>query len=103
MKLKTWNCARGFEAKKTAIFSTAPDIAIIQECSKKSTEFVAPDAYGACWVGVNQNIGMGVFYRKAEWNVRRLEKTTHGIQWVVPFEVIGPENFTLIAVWACQV
>jgi exonuclease III len=103
MKLTTWNCARGFEKKKRVIFSTTPDIAVIQECSKKSTESLLFDGYDAAWVGVNPNIGMGVFYRKADWSVRRLEDTTHGIQWVVPFEVTGPENFTLIAIWACEV
>jgi exonuclease III len=103
MKLMTWNCARGFDKKKSLFFSYAPDIAVIQECSKKSTESLLFDGYDAAWVGVNPNIGMGVFYKKAEWGVRRLEDTTHGIQWVVPFEVTGPESFTLIAVWACEV
>jgi len=95
MKLTTWNCARGFEKKKRVIFSTAPDIAVIQECSKKSTESLLFDSYDAAWVGVNPNIGMGVFYRKTDWSVRRLEDTTHGIEWVVPFEVTCPDNFTL--------
>jgi exodeoxyribonuclease-3 len=104
MKLTTWNCARGFEKKKNAIFSTdSPDIAVIQECSRKSTESNLPNGYSACWVGDNPNIGMGVFYRQGVWNVRRLEETTNEIRWVVPFEVKGPENFTLIAVWACEV
>ena len=103
MELTTWNCARGFEKKKAAIFSGAPDIAVIQECSQKSAEPQLLDPYEAAWVGSNPNIGMGIFYRKADWSVRRLDGTTHGIQWVVPFEVTGPENFTLIAVWACEV
>jgi exonuclease III len=104
MKLTTWNCARGFAKKQKVIFSNdGPDIAVIQECSKKSTETVLPDGYSALWVGDNLNIGMGVFYKTDLWSVRRLEDTTHGIQWVVPFEVRGPENFTLIAVWACEV
>jgi len=102
MKLTTWNCARGFEKKKSVIFSAAPDIAVIQECSRRSAEAAFLDVYAAAWVGDNPNIGMGVFYRNADWGVRRLEETTHGIQWVVPFEITGPENFTLIAVWACE-
>jgi exonuclease III len=103
MKLTTWNCARGFEKKKRVIFATAPDIAVIQECSKKSTESLLFDSYGADWVGVNPNIGMGVFYRRTDWNIRRLEDSTHGIEWVVPYEVTGPEEFILVAVWACEV
>ena len=103
MKLTTWNCARGFEKKGRLIFSTAPDIAVIQECSRKSTESVLFPGYDAAWVGVNPNIGMGVFYRKSDWDVQRMEDTTHGIEWVVPYKVTGPEDFTLIAVWACEV
>lgn len=103
MRLMTWNCARGFDKKKALIFSATPDIAVIQECSKKSTESLLFDNYAAAWVGDNPNIGMGVFWKNSDWHVRRLEDTTHGIQWVVPFEVTGPENFTLIAVWACAV
>ncbi|MDQ2833043.1 MAG: endonuclease/exonuclease/phosphatase family protein [Acidobacteriota bacterium] len=103
MKLTTWNCARGFEKKKGMFFSIDPDIAVIQECSKSSTESVPCDGYNAAWVGANLNIGMGVFFKKTGWHVRRLEDATHGIRWVVPFEVKGPENFTLIAIWACQV
>ena len=79
MKLMTWNCARGFDKKKGLFFSSAPDIAVVQECSKKSTESPLFDGYDAAWVGVNPNIGMGVFYKKSEWGVRRLEDTTHGI------------------------
>jgi hypothetical protein len=97
MKLTTWNCARGFEIKKKLIFSSAPDIAVIQECSKKSTESLLPDGYDAAWVGDNPNIGIGVFFKKSEWSVRRLEDATHGIRWVVPYKITGPENFTLIA------
>ena len=105
MKLTTWNCARGFDKKKALVFpssSISPDIAVIQECSKKSTEPFAFEGYEAEWVGKNPNIGMGIFHKKG-WSIRRLEETTNGIEWVVPFEVTGPENFTLIAVWACEV
>jgi len=69
----------------------------------KSTESPVFDGYDAVWLGINPNIGMGIFYRKTDWTVSRLEDTKHDIQWVVPFRVTGPENFTLIAVWACEV
>jgi exonuclease III len=103
MKLTTWNCARGFDKKKSMVFSTSPDIAVIQECSKKSTETLLFDGYAAEWIGANPNIGIGVFYKQADWSVQRMDDSTHGIQWVVPFEVTGPESFTLIAVWACEI
>jgi exodeoxyribonuclease-3 len=103
MKLITWNCARGFEKKKDKIFTGDPDIVVIQECSRKSTARLLSHPYDALWVGSHPNIGMGIFYRKAEWSARRLRESTDGIEWVVPFEIGGPENFTLIAVWACAV
>jgi exonuclease III len=102
MKLITWNCARGFDKKKALIFPTNPDIAVIQECSKKSTESPAYDGYEAVWTDGNPKIGMGVFYKK-NWSLRRLDETPSGIEWIVPFAVTGPQNFTLIAVWACQI
>lgn len=103
MKLTTWNCARGFAKKKDLIFSSSPDIAVIQECSKKSTESLSFDGYDATWFGSNPSMGMGVFYKKETWNLRRLEASTHDIQWVVPYAVTGPESFTLFAIWACRV
>lgn len=108
MRLTTWNCARGFDKKKQHFFSQIdPDIAVIQECSKKSISSLACDGYDAEWVCGNPKIGMALFFKKG-WTVRRLENTANDIEWVVPFEVTGPENFTpknftLIAVWACEV
>lgn len=100
MKLTTWNCAGGFAKKQSAIFADdGPDIAVIQECSKESTEISLPDRYSAMWVGDDLNKGIGVFFKTNRWNVRRLEDTTHDIRWIVPFQVTGPESFTLIAVW----
>ena len=61
------------------------------------------EGYGATWVGVNPSIGMGIFFREADWKIRPLADQADDIQWVVPCKVTGPENFTLIAVWACQV
>ena len=104
MKLITWNCARGFAKKAEPIFSNSPDIAVIQECSKKSTESPGFDGYVAHWAaGENPNIGVGVFH-KVNWNLRRLaEPNELSPKWIVPFEVSGPENFVFISVWACEV
>jgi exodeoxyribonuclease-3 len=103
MKLITWNCARGFAGKAQLLFSNSPDIAVVQECSKKSVEMFAVDGYAGHWVGDNPNIGMGVFHGR-DWGIRQLvEPHDASPKWVVPFEVTGPETFTLIAVWACEV
>jgi exodeoxyribonuclease-3 len=97
MKIVTWNCGRGFAKKAEHIFSGSPDIAVIQECSKKSTEMFVADGYIGHWAGGdNPNIGMGVFHT-ADWSLRKLaESTESDPRWITPFEVAGP-----IAVWAC--
>ena len=103
MKIRTWNCARGFAKKAARIFSGSPDIVVIQECSKKSTEVLVPEGYVGQWAGDNLNIGLGVFHKRG-WQLRPLaESKEMNPKWIVPFEVSGPENFTLIAVWACEV
>jgi hypothetical protein len=103
MKIVTWNCARGFAKKAKQFFSSSPDIAVIQECSEKSTEMFASEGYFGHWAGDNPNLGMGVFHT-ADWNVRKVADSAESDpRWIVPFEVTGPSNFTLIAVWACAV
>jgi exonuclease III len=100
MKIVTWNCQGGFAKKAEHIFSDAPDIAVIQECSKRSAETVAYEGYRARWFGKNASKGLGVFYRE-EWKLRLLAKSDQ--TWIVALAVKGSENFTLIAVWACAV
>jgi exodeoxyribonuclease-3 len=102
MKIVTWNCQQAFEKKSGLIFSGSPDIAVIQECSKKSTE-TPGHGYVGLWVGDIPNRGLGVFFTK-RWSVMRLgEQKKSDPKWIVPFQVRGPQNFTLIAVWACAV
>lgn len=102
MKIVTWNCQQAFEKKAELIFSGSPDIAIIQECSKRSSER-PPAGYVGRWAGDVTSKGLGVFC-KEDWSLRRLgESREDDPKWIVPFRVQGPLNFTLIAVWACAV
>lgn len=102
MKIVTWNCQQAFARKAERIFSGAPDIAVIQECSKRSTEIVGFDGYSGLWAGENLNKGIGVFC-KTGWSVRAFAvRKKSGARWVIPFAVEGPVNFTLVAVWACS-
>jgi exonuclease III len=100
MKIVTWNCQGAFTRKAERIFSDAPDIAVIQECSNRSAEIVAHEGYRARWFGTNANKGLGVFYRK-DWQLRLLAQPEQ--TWIVGFRVRGSEKFTLIAIWACAV
>jgi exonuclease III len=100
MKIVTWNCQGGFANKAEHIFREAPDIAVIQECSKRSAESIVYEGYRGHWSGRDPNKGLGVFYREG-WKLRQLTEPNE--TWITPFEVRGAENFTLIAVWACAV
>jgi exodeoxyribonuclease III len=100
MKIVTWNCQGAFARKAERIFSDAPDIAVIQECSKCATEAGTYEGYRARWFGKNTHKGLGVFYRK-DWRLRLLAQPKQ--TWIAAFKVQGPEEFKLIAVWACAV
>src|SRR5437899_2078635 len=103
MKIVTWNCQQAFARKAVRIFSSSPDIAVIQECSERSAEMLAADGYAGRWIGDNRNKGVAVFCRKG-WRLRSMVRVSDGLpRWVVPFAVSGRLNFTLIAVWACAV
>ena len=103
MKIVTWNCRQGFEGKAGHIFAESPDIAVIQECSRRSAEVPAFDGYCGYWIGDKQSRGMAVFWKRG-WKVKPLwEPQELDPRWIVPFRVAGAKRFTLIAVWACAV
>jgi exodeoxyribonuclease-3 len=104
MRLITWNCQAGLVSRKKALtlFERDPDIAIVQECSKRDTESIRQQGYGGFWFG-DADIpakGMAIFH-KSEWKLHPLKQPKH--KWIVPVDVEGPENFMLLAVWACAV
>ncbi len=61
MKLVTWDCNGGFisKEKNKALFALDPDIAVVQECSKRDAETVAGETYRALWFG-NQKQSRGL-------------------------------------------
>lgn len=102
MKIVTWNCQQAFEKKAKFIFAGSPDIVVIQECSKKSAE-LGYEGYFGQWAGGSATRGLGVFC-KENWTLSRLgEPKEDDPKWIVPYQVRGSLNFTLIAVWACAV
>ena len=101
MKLVTWNCNGGFRSKEKnkALFALAPDIAIVQECSKRDAESAAGDTYRALWFGdPEQSRGLAIFH-KHTWKVQPRAEPTHN--WIVACDVSGPAEFLLVAVWSC--
>jgi exodeoxyribonuclease III len=82
------------------LFESNPDIAVVQECSKGDAEAFRRQGYRGLWFGDTPAKGMAVFHR-SEWRLRPLKQPEH--RWIVPLDVKGPEEFTLLAVWACAV
>lgn len=103
MKIVTWNCQQAFLKKASRIFTDSPDVAVIQECSKRSTEPGQFEGFSGHWVGKNPHKGVAVFVKEG-WTVRPIAETRGSDpKWIVPFSIEGERNFTLIAVWACAI
>lgn len=102
MRLVTWNCAMGLHQsrKLEALLSLSADIAVIQECSKKSMEFLKEQHnYSTAWFGKNPNKGLGVLV-KAPLSIRNCADL--GPTWTALLEIEGPVQINLVAVWACK-
>jgi exodeoxyribonuclease III len=98
MRLVTWNCCMAFEKKAKSLFELQPDIAVIPECSEKSKDAFETEGYRGLWFGVSKSKGLGVFFTK-EWDLKQAAEPS--LEWIVPIQVKGPREFTLVAVWVC--
>jgi hypothetical protein len=99
MKIVVWNCPSNFSAKAHLLHDLSPDLAIIPECGQEDSKALAQEGYSSLWFGTNPKKGLAVFAR-SPWIIEQLAPATN--TWVVPIKVLGPENLTLIAVWACH-
>ena len=101
MKLVTWNCNGGFISKKKnkALLDLDPDIAVVQECSRRDAVAAAGEAYQVLWFGDPQQLrGLAIFHKHA-WKIEPKAEPTHN--WIVACNVSGPAEFLLVAVWSC--
>jgi exodeoxyribonuclease-3 len=89
----------GFDKKTDALLFLDPDVAVVQECSEKSTIALQQRGYESLWFGSNQLKGLGVFCRNG-LSIRALPQPQQ--KWIVPIAVNAPIPFILIAVWACR-
>ena len=103
MRITTWNCAGGLQKKIAMLHSLQPDIAIIPECSKSIAQSLKHEGFSGFWSGGDYlPKGLGVLW-KEDWKLSRISQPdAHESfdRWIVAFDVQGPENFTLIAVWS---
>jgi exodeoxyribonuclease-3 len=87
--------------KVPSLLALNPDIAVIQECSKKSVGVLHSHGSSGLWFGANPNKGLAVFCSKG-FTLHAVEKRFG--KWVVPVRVHGAvADFNLLAIWACPV
>jgi exodeoxyribonuclease III len=91
-----------FDRKYGALLHVRPDIAIIQECAKP--DILARKAptlqYSSVdWVGHADNKGMAVF-AFGDYALQREPSYDASIKHVLPLKVTGPNDLSLLAVWA---
>lgn len=95
MRIVTWNCCRGkFAAKTPFVRALAPDVAVIQECARPAGE--SPEVR---WVGDSPHQGVAVLTANG-YAAEPISVPDVPAKWIVPFRITGPEEFTLVAVWA---
>jgi exonuclease III len=95
MRLVTWNIARGTAAEKEPfILPLLADVLVLQECAR-------PDEINDrhLWFGPNVSKGVSV-QTFGDYRLSPLPVRPDVPPFFIPLEVIGPESFILIAVWA---
>jgi exodeoxyribonuclease-3 len=96
--LELWN---GLARKAPSLLALNPDIAVVQECSKKSVDDLRDQGFAGLWFGANVNKGLAVLCGKG-WNPEVVDEPFG--KWVVPVRVHGAAvDFNLLAIWACTV
>jgi endonuclease/exonuclease/phosphatase family metal-dependent hydrolase len=83
------------DRKMSALSALRPDIAVLQEVSSQDIARY-PES---CWIGNNPKKGMGVVGLNG-FRVRRHPSWDPKIEFVVPIEVSGPQDFLFLGVWA---
>lgn len=96
MRIVSWNCSMAFYKKRHLLEALLPDVAIVQEVSKKDIE--SGDYPFAAWVGSNPNKGLGVIgMRSASYKVT--EPSDPALPWHIPFTV---DDLNIVGLWAHQ-
>jgi exodeoxyribonuclease-3 len=101
LRIVTWNCGMALARKAPSLLALSPDIAVVQECSKKSVDVLQPLGLSGRWFGgANLNKGVAVFCSN-RFTLQAKDELFG--KWVVPVRVHGAVDFNLLAIWACSV
>ncbi|MCI2254771.1 hypothetical protein L2D08_10385 [Domibacillus sp. PGB-M46] len=102
MKIISWNCKKGLSSREKykKLIEFSPDIAVIQECFHPSEFQGDSQHHDMVWVGENKARGLGlcVLSFSEDYKLSMLVDEAK-YEWIVPIQVSGKENFTLLAVW----
>lgn len=99
MRLATWNCRQGIDAKRHAFELLGADVVVVPECSSEP-ELARELGVSFLWRGDYAPKGLGVIAFNG-WSVEPLDAPTE-LPWVLPVRVIAPGGdhaFDLLAVW----
>jgi hypothetical protein len=100
VRIVTWNCGMALARKAPRLVALKPDIAVVQECSKKSVDVLSSHGFSGLWFGVNPNKGLAVFC-STQFKVQAVDKPFG--KWVVPVRVQGAiVDFNLLAICGAQ-
>src|SRR5271170_3542591 len=86
LRIVTWNCGMAVARKAPSLMALNPDIAVVQECSKKSVDVLHSHGFSGLWFGANPNKGLAVFCG-TQFKVQAVYKPFG--RWVVPVRVHG--------------
>jgi exodeoxyribonuclease-3 len=101
LRIVTWNCGMALARKAPSLLALNPDIAVVQECSKKSVDVLHTLGLSGLWFGgANPNKGVAVFCSN-KFTFQAKDELFG--KWVVPVRVHGAVDFNLLAIWACPV
>ena len=102
MKIISWNCQMAFRKKYKEVLSFQPDLLVIPECENEDKlQFgkLTPKPKDFFWYGDNPHKGIGIF-SYADYSFKLSPLFNPAFRYVIPLEVSGLKEFTLIAVWA---
>jgi hypothetical protein len=86
LRIVTWNCGMALARKASSLLALTPDIAVVQECSKKSVDVLHGCGLSGLWFGTNPNKGLAVFCSE-EFKIQAVDKVFG--KWVVPVRICG--------------
>lgn len=95
MRLVTWNCCRGSDARKVPLLDALKAaIAVIQECARPAKE-----SDTCLWFGDNPRQGITIG-ASPPYRLQRLPEPEGVPKYVVPISVVGPVEFNILTVWS---